>query len=190
MPVESKFRRVPEDDPNRCKAAGGQGQCHYRRTENSEYCPMHGGNKGEEAAERESLRVYRLSKWRGRMDEIADHPQVKSLREEIAVLRILLEEQMNKCNDAADLILTSNRISDLVIKIEKVVSSCHRLEASTGQLLDKTMAMNFATQIVEIVDRHVRDPEIIDQITNEVLQALTQLTSVSRKVVVNGKDSA
>jgi hypothetical protein len=186
MPVEAKFQRVAPDSPLRCRSAGGEGQCHFQRTENSEYCPMHGGNKGEEKAEKDRIRTYRLSKWRTRLDEFADDPKVKGLREEIGILRILLEETMNRCSDESDLILQSNRISDLIGRIEKVVSSCHRLEQSTGQLLDKTMALNFATQVVEIIAIYVVDGDIVDKISSEIIQRLAQLTPTGDKDGGNG----
>jgi hypothetical protein len=51
----------------------------------------------------------------------------------------------------------SNKISDLVIKIEKLVSSCHRLERSTGQLLDKTAIIQVAGMFSEVIGEYVSE---------------------------------
>src|SRR2546421_361414 len=87
-------------------------------------------------------KIHDIAKWQTRLDEFADNDKIKSLREEIGVLRILLEETMSRCHDTNELLLYSNKISELVIKIEKVVASCHRLENATGMLLDKSAALH------------------------------------------------
>ena len=59
---------------------------------------------------------------------------------------MILEEVLNKCKDSKDLILKSSVISDLVVKVEKLVSSCHKMEGSMGQLLDKSAILQFAAE--------------------------------------------
>jgi hypothetical protein len=133
---------------------------------------MHGANHAMKKKEEASKRLYRLAKWQGRINEIADHEGVKSLREEIGILRMMLEETMGRCQDQTDLLLYSSKISDLVMKIEKVVSSCHRLEASTGMLLDKAAALHLASVMVEIISEYVNDDSAIDSIAGKIVQAI------------------
>lgn len=128
-----------------------------------------------------SKRVYRLSKWQKRVEEHADSEHVKGLREEIGILRVVLEEVMAVCHDSTTLLMYSNRISDLVVKIEKLVSSCHRLEQSSGLLLDKSAALNIGAQIVEIVSRFVANEEALDQIGEGIVQAILS-TQIAQKV--------
>lgn len=174
--AENKFERIErEDDPDRCQGVGQHGQCPFKRTPPSKFCPRHGGNKAAESAAKEAIRNYQLTKYKARIDQFADNPKVKDLREEIAILRMCLETVVNRCNDANDLMLSSNKISDLVMKIDKIVVSCHKLEASTGQLLDRQAALNFASEIVKIVANHVEDSEIVATISEEILQALGTL---------------
>jgi hypothetical protein len=46
-----------------------------------------------------------------------------------------------------------------------------------GMLLDKSAALNLAGQIVEIITAHVTDANIVDQISNDIINALASLTS-------------
>ena len=139
------------DHPERCQSVYKNGQCWHRRVEGSDYCGMHGGNRAGEAKKKDDIRLYQLAKFQTRVDDFATNPKVKGLREDIAILRMLLETTMNRCNDSAELIMFSPKISELIMKIEKVVSSAHRLESNMGELLDKMAAMQLGEEIVQLI---------------------------------------
>lgn len=147
------------DDPDlRCDFNLTNGsQCGNLAEPSVSRCPMHGANKQLEATERSSLRLYRLAKFQKRADELTDHAKVKGLREEIAILRILLENKFNQCDDEHQLLLSAGPISDMVMKIEKVVSSCHRLENSLGGLLDKTRIKQIANEMLNSVSTRAKE---------------------------------
>jgi hypothetical protein len=160
MPIENKFERCEPDDPNRCQASSGkEGQCPYKAMKKPDgtyykHCPRHNASRAKEY-ENQRMRNYRLGKFQARMEELADNDSVKSLREEVGITRMLLEEIVNQCQSGTDLIMYSNKIADLVSRIEKLVSSCHRLEERTGMLLDKTALTKLADAIISIVTSHV-----------------------------------
>ena len=85
-----------------------------------------------------------------------------------------MEERLNKCSDATDLILQSGPISDLVMKIEKVVASCHKLEGQMGTLLDKQAILQFAQAVISIIASELEGQEaIIDAIATKILTSLS-----------------
>lgn len=148
------------DDPEtRCEfiLTSTGNQCSNKRVEGTMRCPLHGANKKLQAQENASMRVYRLVKWRQRVGELADHDKIKSLREEIAILRILLEERLNSIDDAHELILCAQPISDLVMKIERVVSSCNKLEGQLGNMLDRVAVKNLAATLMQILAEKVNE---------------------------------
>jgi hypothetical protein len=171
---EYQYPRIKsEDDPDRCQGIAAHGQCTNVHTPNSKYCPVHGGNKGEEAAQKAALRNYRLFKFQNRIQELGDSGNIKSLRDEIAILRLLMEERLNSTKDSTDLILQSGPISDLVMKIDRVVASCHKLEGSMGMLLDKTAVLQFANVVIELIGEELKDqPEMVSRIADRILQSL------------------
>lgn len=181
MPIEKKFERVEADDPSRCQANHAKGQCSYKAIDGSKYCAMHGGNKAVEARRTQLARQYNLAQWQARTEHFSDHEQVKSLRDEIGITRMLLENMITRCQDAGDLLLFSSKISDLVGKIEKLVVSCNRLEGSMGMLLDKAAALNIAAQMVEIISRYVDDEKAIDAIAGEIAQAIANTNGADTK---------
>lgn len=124
------------------------------------------------------LRSYRLTKWQTRLEEFSDSSQVRSLTDEIGVARITLEAIMNSCDTENDLLANSHRIGDLVTRIEKLITSCHRLEKSTGALLDKSSVLRLAGDVIGIVQRHVSDAEIVDRIASEIIDAISKTENV------------
>lgn len=176
MPVESKLEKVASNDPNRCQAIIGQGgQCEYRAEPNSQYCIRHGGNKGNFAAEKRRLHDYRLQQWQQRLNEFAASEVATSLRGEVGILRVMLEETMNMCKNPTDLHLYSSRIQDLVMKIDKVVNSVAKLDMRSGNLLDKSGCLILAGQIVEIIGKYITDPKQIDAISEELIDLVARL---------------
>lgn len=162
--AEGIFKADGPDDPNRCQGVNSQGQCINKAVQlpsgkYGTFCLCHGGNKQVESEQKNDKRLYQLGKWQRQLEEQAEHVNIKSLREEIGILRVVMQERWSVIKDTTDLILASGPITDLVMKIEKLVASCHKLEGSMGQLLDKQAILNFASQVVAVVS------EVLNTIT-------------------------
>ena len=78
------------EDPHRCHQIVRDGQCLNLAVEGGSKCLAHGGHKELESQRNTSLRLYRLGQWQQRSEELLTHPNIKTLREEIGILRILL----------------------------------------------------------------------------------------------------
>lgn len=159
----------------RCEGTISTGQCINCKVPGSNYCPNHGANRQLAATNGQAVRNYRLQRWKQRVGEMADSDSIKSLREEVGILRVILEEMLNQCKDSTDLLLFSQRMSDLVMKIEKLVSSCDRLENRMGLLLNKDSVLQLAATYVQIINTYVQDPNVIEQISEEMVKATQQV---------------
>jgi len=137
------------------------------------HCARHGGNMAN--PKEKHLRNYRLTKWKNRVGELADSQGIKSLREEVGILRIIMEEMLNQCEDATDLLLYSSRMADLVMKIEKVVISCDKMESKMGMLLSRESVLQLAGEFVSIIADQVDDMEVIDAISMKMIQATLRI---------------
>jgi len=85
----------------------------------------------------------------------------------------MMEEKLNQCNDFNDVILSSGAISDLALKIEKLVVSCHKLDGSMNQLLDKQAILQLASEMIKIiVDEVGDDTALVDRITGKIMSAI------------------
>ena len=160
------------DHPNVCKHCASRPGICYLAMEGSEYCSGHGGTSQLRSQKTEASNQYRLHIWKSRLREFTESNSVKSIRDEIGILRIVLEETINKCTDGHELLMHSSKISDLAVKIEKLVSSCDRLERNMGEMLDRPSALKFATAIVDIVARNTNDADLLDKISHEILELM------------------
>jgi hypothetical protein len=180
--TERKVENVEPDSPERCQAVHVKGQCVYKRCDGSQYCPMHGGNKGQAILVAKAQRQYQLAKWQGEVDAFADEDAVKSLRGEIGITRLLLQSTVSRCKDAGELIMYSGKINELTTKLEKLVVSCHRLESSMGNLLDKTKVLDLASQMVAIISRHIDDADIIQAVSDEIVQMVLESEGSTKEI--------
>lgn len=175
--AENMTTQTRPDCPNRCQRVTGQGQCTNKGVALpdgtfSQYCAMHNGNVDLRNYKKESVRNYRLTKWHAELQRHATAPEVKGLRDEIGILRMVLEERLNRCTDSTDILLHSGAIGDMVLKIEKLVSSCHKLEGLMGQLLDKQAILQFAGEVIDIIGEECADSKIVEQIGNRIMLAI------------------
>ena len=167
----------PPDDPNRCQGSTAFGQCNKYAIEGTDRCPMHSGAKA--IKDRNAVSGYQLTKWRNRLDRLASTEGVRSLRDEIGILKMTLEALANRCNDDDDLIEKASGLTHLVEKIEKVVLSCHRLEKTTGMMLDKTAALQIAANICDIVAEEITDPGQIERITDKIIERVLNVETLN-----------
>lgn len=183
--MDNKFTRWRDKNnhPNeRCIATVKTGQCPYCKIDHTDYCPMHGSNKGSIAQNEETKRNYQLRRWKNRVNDFADNDQIKSLREEVGILRMVMEEILNKCEDSTDLLMASHRISDTAMKIEKLVVSCDKLENRMGQLLSKRAVVQLAGEYVQIINNYVTDPDTIEHISEEMIDATKRIDTTDSQL--------
>ena len=135
---------------------------------------MHGGGRHNAAIKNKELKNYRLTKFKQRAAELSNSSALSSLTDEVAILRILIEEKVNRCEDASDLLLSSGPLSDLIIKCSTLVEKCQRLENRLNNLLDRTRVTQFAQICVEIISNYVQENDM-DQVSEEILKALGEI---------------
>jgi len=167
--ADTEIKRIKDpDDPERCQhVIPSKGQCVNISTDASEYCIVHGKTAGADPA-----RTYRLTKFKNRLNHFASDPKAKSLNEEIGILRMTLEEILNRCEDTHALTLQAGVVSEMTVKIEKLVTSCDKLDQRRGQLLDKSVLLRFAVSVVDIISDVYGDDDRNVDVANRIMQTL------------------
>lgn len=175
--MDKEYIRAEEDDPNRCQGITGKGQCGFLAVEGSAYCHLHGANKQLEAQEQSEVRNLLLSRYKTEIRRLGSSEHVMSLRDEIGVLRMMLERLLNNCRGDADLLLYSPQLSELVMKIGKIVTDCHKIEERTGQLLSREELGAFALTVIQLVNENVTDPDAKRKIGDGIMAAIPSTTT-------------
>lgn len=170
--TDKEYIRAAEDDPNRCQGITARGQCIMLAEEGSEYCHLHGANMQLEANEKKEVRNLLLQKYKAEIKRLGGSEHIMSLRDEIGILRMMLERLLNSCRGDADLMLLSPQLSELVMKVSKVVTDCHKIEERTGQLLSREQLGAFALTVIQLVNENVDDPEARGRIGDGIMAAI------------------
>lgn len=176
MSFQSKATRVEDPaDPNRCKGSVRSGQCWNHAEHGSDYCCYHLG-VSTEREERKNLYNLTQARHRIRLAQLKDHEQVKSLREEIALARILLEERFNQVKDDADLMAACPMLNQLLLTLERLIKSSHQIEQNLGALLAKPTVILLGQNIVNLLIEELKQidgyEEIVDRITDRMFTAI------------------
>lgn len=148
-------------DEDRCESPHPKhGTCTYKKVEGTPYCQIHGGSNIKYHQDKREKRNYNLMMFQHEINDKMDASNLTSLHEEICLLRMMIEKHINACTTNTDLLLKSHVISDLVMKVQQTAKTLSHLENVFGNLLDKRMQHKFATTIVEIVSKTLK--EVID----------------------------
>jgi len=121
-----------------------------------------------------SRRQYLLTnpRFQARLAELSTADEIKSLRDEVAIARMLVEGRLNTIKDDQDLFASCGAINTLLLTIEKLVSRSHILEQNLGQLYHRSTIIQMMQAFVEIVDEEVRPLEggvpAIDRIVEHI----------------------
>lgn len=182
--IEGGIKKVLKpSDPNRCQhVIPSQGQCYNIGVLPGANCLAHGGGSTLKADERHRKNAYRLFIFEQRLKEHIDYPDIKGLRDEIALMRMLVEEKLNLCGDLFDLNLVSSSVSDLIMKVNMLVMNCQKLESSLGKHVDATALLVFAKNVVDIISRKFDQPEDeerVREVADELLKSLGTLDESS-----------
>lgn len=162
-------------DPERCKLSIGDRQCTDLSEPGAEYCRKH---RGVDHTNEVSTRLYLLAKAdeQARLLKLADHEEIRSLREEIALARMLVERRWNLIRNDNDLIMACGSVNTLLLTIERLVKSAHSIEQNLGVLLSKSAVMalgqNICRIIVEELDGIENYEAIVDSITQRILNTI------------------
>ena len=172
--MEHKLQRCEPDDPNRCQVMCKHGQCPFKAVEGGSVCQRHGANRVELSRQNSELKNYYLTKYRDKVARLSSQPELKSLRDEIGILRMMVESKLNNIEDDTDLMLQSAQISDLVERIRKLVESCDKIDFRMGQLLDKKYVDALVSGLVTVISEEMAevDQAISERIITRILDAV------------------
>lgn len=122
--------------------------------------------------------AYKLGIWKERVEALSQADALTRMDDEIGILKMSLENVIGTCKDANDIIIHGHRIALLTDKIDKLVNSTHRLQKSSGSLLDKAAILTLAGKIIGVIQKHVSDPETIELIANEIIAEVANMSGL------------
>jgi hypothetical protein len=170
--MSDEIQKVPyPSHPNRCQMVSpATGQCLNMSMDQQQYCKAHISARAQQISN-QTKRVYNLMMFQERMKELTGVEDEKNLSEELALLRITLEGIMNHTGgDSNQLLIHSSKINDTTTRILKMVQAIHNIQKTSGTLLDKNAIVQLAGNIINIITKHVDDPNTVALIANDILE--------------------
>lgn len=168
---------VEPGDPSQCEGSFSGGQCRHRAEPGDRFCKGCGG-KNQLALK--SRRQYLLKDTRSatRLAELAEHEEIKSLREEIGLARVLLERRFNMIQSDADLLAACGPVNVMLLTIERLVKTSHQIETNLGVLLTRNTVLRLAQAMCEIVIEEIQSvpgfEAIVDRLSTRLLSTVLQ----------------
>lgn len=154
MAYETERINAP-DDPRRCQGSDSMGQCRNLAIDGAAFCPACAGRAHLGLVEK-NRQQYLLTnpRFRARLESLSSGEEIKSLRDEIAIARMLVEELLNKVKDD-EVSMVSGRVNALLLTIERLVSRAHVIEQNLGQLLQKIAVLKLMQTVCEVITEEV-----------------------------------
>jgi hypothetical protein len=143
-------------DPRRCKASAKTEQCWNVADEGFDYCRSHARHVANPHGEQRRQYQLTQARLRGRLNQKTDHDEIKSLREEIGLTRILIEELFNSAKDQNELLQKSATFIGLAQTLERLIKTSHQIEQNLGMLLSKPTIIVMAQNIVQILNEELQ----------------------------------
>jgi len=168
---------------NRCQHVGRTSQCGEDAVPGHARCQSHLPRTQLVAHEQ---RQYLLTKIddRVRLSQFAEHDSIKSLRDEIAMARLLVEKRFNLIRNDAELLTACAPINQLLLTIERLVKTCHTMEQSLGSLLARTTVLALGRKLCEVIVNELQGlpdyENVIDQLIEKLVPVLAGETNVAQ----------
>lgn len=159
----------------RCEHTSKSGQCYHTAVEGSKFCADH--CRDPQAG---SKRQYMLNKaiYQQRYSAFAESDDLRTLKDEIAILRMVMQERLNMIGSDSEMLASCGQIASLAVTIERLVKSCHTLESRLGSLLAKPTLLGIANDMVQILLQELADQPnyevLVDKISERILKVITE----------------
>jgi hypothetical protein len=172
-------------DPNRCKGASPKGQCQNVALHDNDYCKLHSGGKDYLPAEQKRGFLLAKSEDKTRLACVSSNLEpVKELRDTIALTHMLIEKKWNKLQEDDDLLMNCGPLNQLILTMERLITSCHRIETNLGELLARNAVLALAKELVAIVIDELEGIEdyeaIIDRITTRLIDTISKADNIPK----------
>lgn len=172
MIKDKNINQAAQDPDQRCHECGRQ------KVKGYDLCPLHLPGMAEVSTQREYMYQFHRSEYmRNLAAQIPGFSKGASkfdLSEELGILRLQLQETLNKCENDLDFLRNNQKISNTVDQIRRTVESSLKLDHKLGNLLSKDEMIIVAQKLLQTIEENVTDPNTIQKIVTSFQTILTE----------------
>ena len=158
---------------DQCEHTGSRGKCSAPKVEGSDYCAKHSN-------EPDRIKGYRLSspELRERFEHHAGSALLESVRDEIILLRALIEDRLDAAASVAERINAFNTVRPALVDVVKCVETLSKLERQNNIVLGKEALQALNKEIVTILIGELETlpnyESIIDRVASRIASAIAK----------------
>jgi uncharacterized protein YunC (DUF1805 family) len=160
-------------DTRRCQSSSHKGQCTEISVLGTDHCVKHTNLEKVNAVR---TRKYFLSTAdQSLYEHYADDNQLTSLRDEIAILRMMMQNTLSTAQSEVERVNAYSKVNYFILSLERVMKTCISLEMKLNELVGKAALMRLGQQLCQIlVNRLTGVPnyeQLIDAIIKDMAHA-------------------
>jgi len=130
--------------------------CEEEAIEGSYYCQKHGGFVEIQKKNRAAIYNFNKTKYMkelaARSKEMKASPEFTSVKEELGILRVVLERLLDRIESDDELLLRQGEIMGLIDKIEKLTKTVREAEKELGVLLSRDQMKEVVGLLVKTIE--------------------------------------
>lgn len=167
--------QIPPED--RCQHSHDSAQCGRAKIEGSRFCDQH-VRSGMSGLEAKKTRQYLLAdaRYSNRLATFSEHDDLKSLREEVAFARMLIEKRFNMVTCDTELLAACGTLNTLLLTVERLVKSCNQVERNLGSMLSKPSVLTLGREIIAVIVEELDGiddyEDIVDKISERIVAVI------------------
>jgi len=142
-------------------------------------CKCHGGGSQLQVAKKKQLTAYAKNRWNAEIRNNAEDSEIKSLRQELGIARIMLNQLTNRCKDSHDLLMMSGPIDNMLKTINLIQKTSHSIEKDLAGTVGPEQLNQFAEEMFNIIMDEVQDTNVINRIALKLGRAIRKVQNGS-----------
>jgi hypothetical protein len=167
--------KIATDQDFRCQASTASGQCKFAAAFDGGNCALHKGNAQAKSLCANALYVRLNDRYRQRLEAMKSSKGHFTLNEEVGILRLLLEDLLTSVENNPNKMLRSiGQASDLISRIERLVTSAMKAEKYVGELLSRNQAAAMLQDAVNIIAEEIQDIDVLTRIADRLNELATK----------------
>ena len=132
---------------------------------------------GDDRCKKHNKENYDVSYQSDKFVKKRDNSNISSLRDEIALTRIMIEEIWNGCSSSEQLFMYQQPLSDLIVKVERLVSAMHKMDLASQNYMDQKQLEGFCQDIINVLEDSIDDRKLLAEISQKIINAANSIKS-------------
>lgn len=117
-----------------------------------------------------------------RFEEMKASTDLRTLKQDVALLRAILEQRLNFARNDSERISAFNSVAPMFGTLDKLVNSLDKLERRSGEVLEKEAVQKLVSDIVNVLAFELEGVPDRDGIVDRVARRMADVIAKARNV--------